>query len=83
MKIIRKTLHKDSHWIEIEGDYDVPPQTKITLEVVEMTCPSCKKKWITVYINDCVVMGGHAVAITGDVENIESCIDCLFKNMKG
>ena len=60
-KIIKKRIiHKGKKHVSIE------------VEVIEMECPLCSKKWITVYINGDVVTGGYAIC-----NGIEKCFDCI------
>lgn len=65
-----KILLRETSWIPfVDMDRD---GVKIDVELTERRCPVCGKEWLTLWLNDQVVYGGHC-SLFRDGRRIENC----------
>lgn len=74
-----KILLRAKKWIPFVDmdDEDV----KIEVELIERRCPICRKKWLSLWLNDRIVYGGDCTSFR-DGRKIESCGCMLDKELE-
>ena len=71
---MEKIIHNGRHFVP--KGLTIAEETFVSLQLIERTCSRCGEKWLSIYMNDMVVMGGTTNAGDGNF-----CLDCSMKEI--